>query len=77
MCMVQVTIALYHLLGVMLKREHFLNVTTVGYSAVIFGWVVLSDVTIFLCSACPAYVQRANNVPRVSTALPFRDKKRI
>lgn len=34
----QVTIALYHLLGVLLKREQFLHVTTVGYSAVIFGW---------------------------------------
>jgi len=71
--MVQVTIALYHLLGVMLKREQFLNVTTVGYSAVIFGWVILSDVSIILCSTCPGYDQCANDVPRVSTALPVRD----
>ena len=40
-CSVQVTIGLYHVLGKMLKREHFLSVTTVGYSAVIFGCVLL------------------------------------
>ena len=39
LCWVQVTLALYHVLGVLLKREQFLSVTTVGYSAVIFGWV--------------------------------------
>ena len=37
----QVTIGLYHVLGKMLKREQFLSVTTVGYSAVIFGCALL------------------------------------
>ena len=41
----QVTIGLYHVLGKMLKREQFLSVTTVGYSAVIFGCALL-----LLCS---------------------------
>ena len=40
LCWLQVTLALYHVLGVLLKREQFLCVTTVGYSAVIFGWVL-------------------------------------
>ena len=34
----QVTLLLYYILGVRLGREHFLRVTAVGYSAVIFGW---------------------------------------
>ena len=40
LCWTQVTLALYHVLGVLLKREQYLSVTTVGYSAVIFGWVI-------------------------------------
>ena len=38
LCWMQVTLALYHVLGVLLKREQYLSVTTVGYSAVHF-WV--------------------------------------
>ena len=38
LCLSQVTVGLYHVLGVLLNREQYLSVTTVGYSAVIFGW---------------------------------------
>lgn len=44
-CSVQVTVGLYHVAGKTLKREQFLSVTTVGYSAVIFGCALL-----LLCS---------------------------
>ena len=53
-CIVQVTIGLYHVFGKMLRREQFLNVTTVGYSAVIFGCALL-----VLCS----YLFAPNKAP--------------
>ncbi|CAL8461946.1 g1477 [Coccomyxa elongata] len=36
-----VCLLFYHVLGVVLRREQFLSVTTVGYSAVIFGWMTI------------------------------------
>ena len=35
----QVCLLFYHVLGVVLRREQYHTVTTVGYSAVIFGCV--------------------------------------
>ncbi|CAK0783631.1 hypothetical protein CVIRNUC_006830 [Coccomyxa viridis] len=40
-----VTVGLYHVAGKTLKREQFLSVTTVGYSAVIFGWMTILAAT--------------------------------
>ncbi len=33
----QVCLLLYHILGIVLHREQFLTVTSVGYSGVLFG----------------------------------------
>lgn len=37
----QICLALYHLLIVVGKREQYCDVTAVGYSAVLFGWMTL------------------------------------
>ena len=52
----QATIGLYHVLGKMLKREQFLSVTTVGYSAVIFGYALL---LLCLCFSTPHDTKRS------------------
>jgi len=45
-----VTLLFYYILGVRLRREHFLRVTAVGYSAVIFGWCAHRCVSAYACA---------------------------
>lgn len=40
-CAVQICLAIYHGLIHVFHKEQYRNVTAVGYSAVIFGWMAL------------------------------------